>query len=254
MDVEGGWRGRSVKKPSVGWKTEERLFISEKLRKMMKGIVDLISRGSIRQSEPAKQMLWSTAGYLETTQTFISGRWRPTTFRRSPRPVSWLWQPQTGRSRVKQPSHHVRTIWTSAMMSCVRALTSRSVKHHFWTPEKVVFIWDVLKKNPRQTSSCCSSSPSYLLLSRYIQSLTRVALSSVISQHLRSILSFRSRCSSFGQHFLTVVASCSHMCSANWGFLSFMRQYLYQCISLIYSTERGPDKQGPAWPGASDQV
>lgn len=156
MDVEGEWRGRSVKKPSVGWKTEERLFISEKLRKMMKGIVDLISRGSIRQSEPAKQMLWSTAGCLETTQTFISGRWRPTTFRRSPRPVSWLWRPQTGRSRVKQPSHHLRTIWTSAMMSCVRALTSRSVKHHFWTPEKVVFIWDVLKKNPRQTSSCCS--------------------------------------------------------------------------------------------------
>lgn len=144
MDVEGGWRGRSVKKPSVGWKTEEQLFINEKLRKMMNGIIDLISRGSVCQSGPAKQMLWSTAGCLEMSQTFISGRWRPTTFRRSPRRVSWVWLPQTGRSTVKQPSPHLRTIWTSAMMSYVRALTSRSVKHHFWTPRKVFFVFEML--------------------------------------------------------------------------------------------------------------
>lgn len=114
---------------------------------MIKGIIAVICGGRFGQSEPAKQMLWSTAGYLETTPTFTSGRWRPTTFSRSPRPVSWVWRPQTGRSRVKQPNHQLTTIWTSAMMSCVRALTSRSVKHHLWTPD-VVFFWDALIKTP----------------------------------------------------------------------------------------------------------
>lgn len=155
MDVEGGWKGRSVWR-SQAWDGRQRNDCSLVINcKMMKGIIDLISRGSMHHSEPAKQMLWSTAGCLETTQTFSSGRWRPTTFRRSPRPVSWVWRQQTGRSRVKQPNHQLRTIWTSAMMSCVRALTSRSVKHNFWTPEKVFFLFEhALKNNPKQTASC----------------------------------------------------------------------------------------------------
>lgn len=88
MDVGGRWRGTFVNKPNVGWKTENKLFSSEKLCVMTMGIMDLISRTSICQFEPADQLLWSTAGCLEMIQTFISGRLRPTTFSCSPTPVS----------------------------------------------------------------------------------------------------------------------------------------------------------------------
>lgn len=88
MDVGWWWRGRFVNKPSVDWKTEKWLFGSEKLCVMMMGIMDLISRRSICQFEPADQLLWSTAGCLEMIQTFISGRLHPTTFNRLHTPVS----------------------------------------------------------------------------------------------------------------------------------------------------------------------
>lgn len=125
-----GVEGSLVKEQGVGWKIQALWPLVSKLLH-----VDLNCRSWLTTPgrtffslDTADQLLWYTAGSLGTSQIFTSGRWRPTTSRRLPRLVSWVYWVQRDRHKVTQPSHHLRTTWTSATTSCVRALTSRSVK------------------------------------------------------------------------------------------------------------------------------
>lgn len=75
--------------------------------------------------EPSDVLVWWSAGSSGMSPTFTSGRWRLTTSSPLRRLVSWVCPRQT---EVTELSSRFRAIWTSAMMSYVRVLTSRSVQ------------------------------------------------------------------------------------------------------------------------------
>lgn len=133
------------------------------------------------------------------------------------------------RSSVKEPNHHPTAIWISVMMSCVRALTSRSVFTLFGLQKGIRCLKPRFSPYPcpgtvHPVSGNSGSFLSYLSLSHTAE----VSVSEVTS-----LISLPCCCSS-PQNFLTVVAACSHNCSVKRAILPLcVCQYSYQCISMI---------------------
>lgn len=145
------------------------------------------------------------------------------------------------KSSVKEPNHRPTAIWISAMMSCVRALTSRSV-----------FSFGLQKRNKMLKIQVFPLSLClYNIFSLRQQWIIPQLFLTVTLQKsdATSLISLPCCCSS-PQHFLTVGAACSHNCSVKRAILSLCASILVSVHFNDNRTERGPDEHGLARPTA----